>query len=211
MTFDLEDPYIEFELDELLHGWYEVEGVRKITELSRQVRTFLNYKTATIRYKFHSNYSLSTNKRDNRFFETKKGFEKSASKFIKLLKSIKGIKGTVEEGIKFLIDQAAIISDKTITARIKEIEDITNQLFVKIQYFSEQELHERPKFLRLVVKFVQEVCVVKKILNVHLFEFYEELEKNYFNLDKELSVLIPDEISEKGDTRKKKLREVSTS
>ena len=211
MTFDLEDLYIEFESDKLLHGWFEVEGVRKITELSRQVRTFLNYKTATIRYRFHSNYNHSINKQDNFFFETKKSFEKSASKFIKLLKSVKGIEGTVEGGIKFLIDQAAIISDKTIKSRLKEIEDISNHIFVKIHYFSEQELYVRPKFLRLVVKFAQEACIVKKSLNVHFFEFYEELEKNYLTLDKELSVLIPDEISKNGVARKKRLSEVLMS
>ena len=54
MSFDLDNPYLDIEIDDLVLGLYETEGVRKITELSRQVRTMLNYKTNIIRYRFQS-------------------------------------------------------------------------------------------------------------------------------------------------------------
>jgi len=39
MSFDMENPYLDIEVDDLVLGLYETEGVRKITELSRQVRS----------------------------------------------------------------------------------------------------------------------------------------------------------------------------
>lgn len=54
MSFDLENPYLDLEFDEVFLGCYETEGVRRITELSRQVRTMLNYRTNIVRYRFRS-------------------------------------------------------------------------------------------------------------------------------------------------------------
>jgi len=54
MTHYIDDPYIESEYDEIFNEWYEIEGIRKIRELSRQLRTFFNYKAEVIRYRFRS-------------------------------------------------------------------------------------------------------------------------------------------------------------
>ena len=40
-----DDPYLDDESDEMFSEWYEVEVVNTLKELSRQLRTFLNYKT----------------------------------------------------------------------------------------------------------------------------------------------------------------------
>ena len=52
MTDYIEDPYIGSEYDDIFNDWYEIEGARKIKELSRQLRTFFNYKAEVIRYRF---------------------------------------------------------------------------------------------------------------------------------------------------------------
>lgn len=43
MTENSENSDFESEYDEIFNNWYEIEGVRKIKELSRQLRTFFNY------------------------------------------------------------------------------------------------------------------------------------------------------------------------
>ena len=44
MTHYIEDSDFRSEYDEIFNDWYEIEGIRKIKELSRQLRTFFNYK-----------------------------------------------------------------------------------------------------------------------------------------------------------------------
>ncbi|GAJ19200.1 unnamed protein product, partial [marine sediment metagenome] len=84
-----EDPYFELESEELFLEWYKIEGVRNITELSRQVRTLLNYKTETIKNGFQSNENTSINQINTKFLNLKQKFESLALKFIILLRSIK--------------------------------------------------------------------------------------------------------------------------
>ena len=91
MSFDLDNPYIDIEVDDLVLGLYETEGVRKITKLSRQVRSLLNLKTNTIRYRFRSNSNISAKLQDVKFYENKKQFESLALRFIKLLNKINRI------------------------------------------------------------------------------------------------------------------------
>ncbi len=48
----IEDTSFESEFDETIGNLYEIEGLKKIKELSRQLRTFFNYKTEVIKVRF---------------------------------------------------------------------------------------------------------------------------------------------------------------
>ncbi len=199
-----EDPYLELESEELFLEWYKIEGVRNITELSRQVRTLLNYKTETIKYRFRSNENTSIKQTNTKFFNLKQKFESLALRFIILLRSIKETARTLEEGIQSLLFH----SEKS---RLKMLEEITDQIFVQIHYFSEENLHDHPVFLRLLVKLTQEACLVKKCIITQSSKFFEELGKNYFNLEKELNILIPYKKPEEKIMKEKQHYEVLTS
>ena len=199
-----EDPYLELESEELFLEWYKIEGVRNITELSRQVRTLLNYKTETIKYRFRSNENTSINQTNTKFLNLKQKFESLALRFIILLRSIKETARTLEEGIQSLLFH----SEKS---RLKMLEEITDQIFVQIHNFSEENLHDHPVFLRLLVKLTQEACLVKKCIITQSSKFFEELVKNYFNLEKELNILIPYKKPEEKIMKEKQHNEVLTS
>lgn len=199
-----EDPYLELESEELFLEWYKIEGVRNITELSRQVRTLLNYKTETIKYRFQSNENTSINQTNTKFLNLKQKFESLALKFIILLRSIKETARTLEEGIQSLFFHPE-------KSRLKMLEVITDQIFVQIHYFSEENLHDHPVFLRLLVKLTQEACLVKKCIITQSSKFFEELGKNYFNLEKELNILIPYKKPEEKIMKEKQHTEVLTS
>lgn len=199
-----EDPYLELESEELFLEWYKIEGVRNITELSRQVRTLLNYKTETIKYRFRSNENTSINQINTKFLNLKQKFESLTLRFIILLRSIKETARTLEEGIQSLLFH----SEKS---RLKMLEEITDQIFVQIHYFSEENLHDHPVFLRLLVKLTQEACLVKKCIITQSSKFFEELGKNYFNLEKELNILIPYKKPEEKIMKEKQHYEVLTS
>lgn len=49
---DYIDFYTESELDDLIDDIFEIEGVNRIKELSRQLRTFFNYKAELIQFRF---------------------------------------------------------------------------------------------------------------------------------------------------------------
>jgi len=198
MSFDLDNPYLDFEVNDLVYGLYETEGVRKITELSRQIRSLLNLKTNTILYRFCSNSNIYTKSKDVSFFENKKQFESLALKFIKLLNKINGIsRRDIEEEIQNLFYQVAIKRNHLSRNLLKELEDLTFQVFMKIHYFSEQDLYEHPSFLKTLIQIAIEACKICKNMNHPFSEFYAELGANYHNLEKELASIIP----EKGFTK----------
>ena len=183
MTGYIEDPYNVSEYDEIFNDWYELEGARKIKELSRQLRTFFNYQAEVIRYRFRPSSNLAENNTKTKFFSRKKETESLTHEFIILLKKLKKPHQTLEEGIRSLFFN----KEKTL---LNELSRISRKLSILLHYFSEENLHDHPKFLKFNVILAQHLCLVKKCLSAQFSEFFEELEINYNNLEEELEKLI---------------------
>ena len=212
MSFDLDNCYLDIEVDDLVSELYEVEGVRKITELSRQVRSLLNLKANTIRYRFCSNSSISAKLKDVKFYENKKQLELLALKFIKLLNKINGIsRRDLEEEIQFLFYQINIKRNHSSKFLLKELEDLTFQIFMKIHYFSEQDLFDHPSFLKTLIQIAIQVCKTRKNMNHAFSEFYAELGENYRNLEKEFISIVPEKVIKHEKRKMKQLSEELTS
>ena len=73
---------------------------------------------------------------------------------------------------------------------MNELSRISRKLSILLHYFSEEDLHGHPKFLKFSVVLAQHLCLVKKCLNAQFSEFFEELEINYNNLEEEIEELI---------------------
>ena len=202
MTYYIEDPYFDLDIEEF-NECYEIEGVRKIKELSRQLRTFFNYKAKVIRFRFRSNLFPTENVTNAKFFTQKQIIESTSLKFIALLKTIKKNSHTLEQGIRSLYFE----DDRT---QINDLLEIIEKLFILIHNFSEENIHNHPKFLKFIVILTQNICLVKKCLYAQFSEFYEELEINYMNLEEELEGLIEKTPIEK-EHSKKQLEERLTS
>ncbi|MHA1822806.1 MAG: hypothetical protein ACTSXM_02935, partial [Promethearchaeota archaeon] len=56
-------PYIDFDENNIFHEWCSIEGVERLNELSRQLRTLINYKQSIIHLRFSNSQicSISTN------------------------------------------------------------------------------------------------------------------------------------------------------
>ena len=80
-----------------------------------------------------------------------------------------------------------------------------------IHYFSEESIHNHPKFLKFIIILEQNICLVKKSLYAQFNEFYEELELNYHNLDREMEFLVEKMSDVKNRKSKKQLEEKLTS
>ena len=193
MTNYIEDSFIESEYDDLFNDWYEIEGKKKISELSRQLRTFFNYKAEVIRSRFRSSPSLVENYANTKFFSQKQIIESLTHEFLTILKKVKKSAQTLEQGIRSLF----FGNNK---APIYKLTEITEKLFKLLHYFSEESLHNHPKFLKFNVVLAKNICFVKKCLYAQFSEFFKELEINYSNLEGDLQELIgktPIEKSEK--------------
>ena len=183
MTDYIEDPYNGSECDEIFNGCYELEGARKIMELSRQLRTFFNYQAEVIRYRFRPSSQLAENYTNTKFVGRKKETESLTHEFITTLKKLKKPHQTLEEGIRSLFFN----KEKTL---LNKLSKISRKLSILLHYFSEENLHDHPKFLKFNVILAQHLCLVKKCLSAQFSEFFEELEINYNNLEEELEKLI---------------------
>ena len=203
MTYYIKDSYIGSEYDDIFKDWYEIEGARKIKELSRQLRTFFNYKTEVIRYRFQSSPNLAENETNTKYYSRKQEIESLTHIFIIMLKKLKKNGQTLEQGIQSLFFD----NNKT---PLNKISEITKKLSTLLHYFSEESLHNHPKFLKFNVILAQSICLVKKCVFAQFSEFFEELEINYNNLEVELEDLI--EVTPiKKEQSKKQLEERLTS
>ena len=204
MTHYIENSDFEPEYDDIFNDWYEIEGVRKIKELSRQLRTFFNYRTEVIRYRFRSTPILAENDTNTKYYSRKQKIESLTREFIILLKKLKKNGQTLEQGIQALFFD----NNKTLLNKLSEI---TEKLSTLLHYFSEESLHAHPKFLKFSVTLAQHLCLVKKCLNERFSEFFEELDINYYGLEGELDTLLEGQPSVKIKKPKKQLEERLTS
>ena len=205
MNFNFENLYMEYDADDIPYSMYKIHGVNKIRELSRQLRTFLNYKTATIQYRFRPKFIVYPDKIGIKYNQTKENLKHLASKFIKLLSTISGNGVSYEVELKRLI--ISLSEDKLSKSLLTDLKDVTQKLFTTVHALSEQEIPLHPKFLKFITNLSQEACKVLKILNSWASGFYEELRINYLQLHDELTLLIPDERAEKTTVRKQRYLE----
>jgi len=204
MTDYIEDPYIGSEYEDIFNDWYEIEGARKIQQLSRQLRTFFNYKTEVIRYRFRPNPSLAEKDITTVLYPQKQEIESLTRDFISLLREIKKNGLSLEQGIHSLFFDNR-------KSPLNILSEITKKLSMLLHYFSEVNLHNHPRFLKFIVVLAQNIFLVKKCLNAQFSEFYGELEINYNGLEGELELLLENTPSVKIKIPKKLLEERITS
>jgi len=204
MNFYFDSSYIEYDSDDIPYSLYEIHGLNKIRELSRQLRTFINYKTATMQYRFRPKIITCLGGVDKKYNETKRNLKQNASKFIKLLVKIRGNRISYKAELIRLVERVNLAQDKISHDLLTDLRNITQKLFITIHELSEQEIHLHPKFLKFTVNLTQEACTVFKILNYWASGFYEELRVNYHQLHDELALLIPEEVVEKTTAREQR-------
>jgi len=204
MTDNIEEYYIELEYEEIFSDWYEIEGARKIKELSRQLRTFFNYKAEVIRYRFQTSPIFTEKDANTLYYTQKQEIESFTREFTILLRKIKKNGLSLEQGIQ------SLFNDNCKTSLYK-LSEISEKLSMLLHYFSEVSLHNHPRFLKFIVVLAQNIFLVKKCLNAQFSEFFEELELNYNGLERELEILLENTPSVKIKKPKKQFEERLTS
>jgi len=189
--------YLDYDDDDLSPNWYNIEGVKTISDLSRQIRTLLNYRAAIIYHRLCSNDVSYDNNAIVKLQGKKEKFESLALKFIKLLNKLKDY-GDVEDGYLYLLK----FRNKSNSSFLKDLMNLTNQIFTFIHYFSEDNKFLRIPFLKVVMKVAQEASKTQMYLKEQQYEFYKELSENYKSLENEITLTNPDSLQQKPNKRK---------
>jgi len=201
---DYIDFYTRSELDDLIDDILEIEGINKVKELSRQLRTFFNYKAEMIQFRFQanvlSNHFPNKDSTNSKFYIQKREIESLSQDFISLLNNIKRNDTTLEQEIYYLQFEKN-------STKLNKLSTMTEKIWNLIHSFSEQGIHAHPRFLNFLVILAQNTCFVKKCLNAEFYPFYEELEINYYNLEKELNDLLGEVSSVKNRSTMKRREE----
>jgi hypothetical protein len=200
MSDNYDNSYLDDKNDDLIWEHQTIDEFNAITEFSRQLRSFLKYKEQVIRYRFRSMVTPSVNHDTFKFTKDKKELHEAVANFIHILKEIKKDADSLEQGIQY----HAITPNSSL---IHQLIEVTETLIILIHKFSEQEIHDHPHLLKLLVSMARETCTLKKHLNLDIEEFLSELELDYEELEEELDEMLSQRDNQESKPVKKQLEE----
>ena len=195
---------LEYEEDSESLDWYSTEGSERINELSRQLRTFLNYKSAIIQFRFSGSQKGENFLNKDQIIKSESELFSIYSRYTALIKKIGVEEGTIAEKIRILIEKVKIQPNDLDINQLKKIKHLREELWKNLHIFSEFEFHYYPRLLHMAIKIA---CVLSNVEGVFfsLFsDFYGELKRSYLQLEKELSGLIYLNENEQFEAKKKK-------
>jgi hypothetical protein len=197
--------FLDDETDSMFLEWFRLEGSERINQLTRQLRTFLNYKSSIIRLRFTrlNDFNRSIKKDDNNERETE--FISLTSRFIFLLKKIGIEEGEVHEKFQIFINKVKTHSNNLEIKQLKEIKHISSEIWKIIHILSELEFYNNLKLLPIAIKVACILCSIEGVFFPVYTDFYRELKYNYLQLDKEISALLSSE-EDNQIKKKKKMR-----
>ena len=205
---DLED-YIEFlELDDndYFSDWYSLEGNETLNELSRQFRTFFNYKYQIIRSKFSEINKSTKSTNDDRIFSCKNNIFYLSSQLINLLNEIGVENGNIIEKIQILMQKVGRLPTQPDILLLKKIKVLAEEIWENLHIISELELHYHPKLLKIATSIANIVSSVKGAYNLILLDFFIELRRNYIQLEKEIEISNSINIDSERSNEKREIR-----
>ena len=194
------DPYLDDETDDLNWEYQKIDEFNAVTDLSRQLRSFLKFKEQVIKYRFRSSFTPPVNLNVPQFIKDKNKLHETATKFIHLFKEIKNYTESVEQGIQYHMMNPN-------SSLLRQLIEVMKNLFILIHKFSEQELHDHPRLLKLLVSLVREACIVKKYLDLDNKEFLLELKLGYEGLEEEMEEMLSQRDHQESLSERKQLEE----
>jgi hypothetical protein len=182
--------YLEYNEDSEFLEWYLVEGSERISEISRQLCTFLNLKNKVIRFRFSRPQKDAINPKNELVFERENKLFSSFFEYTSLVKKIRVKEGTLSEKIRILIEKMKVQPDSIDLKILKGLKYLGNEIWKNIHILSEFELHNHHGVLNKAIKIASILSSIEGLFYSFFSGFYDELKYNYLQLEKELSGLI---------------------
>ena len=181
-----ETRYLEHDDLEEIKNHEEEIGTEVIAELSRQLRTFFNLKSAVVRTRFlRTPISLSPSEKVITPVSNKKFMDRCIY-FVKRLNELSSPEKSIEERLQILMVQALDPRHRAQRGLLIEIKKTMETLFRELHAHSEKEPLKDMMFLEQACKMEALLCEVKASLNAQLSEYFSELVEHYTRLSQEL-------------------------
>ncbi len=202
-----DDPsLLDYEEDSEFLEWYSIEGSERISELSRQLRTFFNYKSVIIRFRYSRTWEGDNTPKKDLIMKWEGELFSLSSRHAMLLKSIGVEDRAVAEKILILMERVKVQSNNFEINLLKEIKQLGGEIWKILHILSELEIHRHPKLLQVAIKIACILCSAESAFFWPFSRFYEELKLNYLQLEEELSGLLQLNGAEQLKAREKKRR-----
>jgi len=179
-------PCLEYDEENIFHEWYLIEGEERISELSRQLRTFFNYKQSIIRLKFSKLRKNTKNFHSELISRYENDLITYTSRFIVLLKNVGVEDGDIAETLKNYMKKISLNPKRADIEKLQEIKKYCKKIWEILHILSELGLYNNQSLLKNAIKISCISCEVKTALFTRFSNFYSELNKNYLQLEKEL-------------------------
>jgi hypothetical protein len=173
---------LNIEDDSMFLDWALEEGYEKLNELSRQLRTFLNYKYSII-HQIYSNPLLDANSND--LSKISKNFTGLGLEYINLMKILGANDMNLTQKIHDIMQKAKLSEKESKVEILKRLKILGKKIWKEIHALSESELCNI-NLLRVIIKIAGILCNAESAFYYPFSEFYKELEKNYLQLDGEV-------------------------
>lgn len=186
--------------------WYSTEGSERISELSRQLRSFLNYKSKIIRFRFSKTQESDDILKKDPIIKWENELFSQSSRHAKLLNTIGVEEITVKEKILILMEKVKIQPNNFEINLLKKIKLLGGEIWKILHILSELEIHCYPRLLQMAIRIASFSCGAESAFFWPFSHFYEELKINYLKLEKELSGLLQLKEDEQFEVKKKRRR-----
>ena len=185
--------YLEYEDRDETLSFKEEMGIGVITELSRQLRTFFNLKSAVVRARFLRAPSPILPSEKVLTSAGKERFMEQSINFVELLNEIPPQEKSMEERLQLLTVHALNPNDRAKRGLFVKLHKSMEGFFRELHVYSEKELTQDLRVLEQICKMAALLCEVKASLNTQLSEYFFELVEHYMRLSREMREILAQE------------------
>ena len=176
----------------MVDHWNDLNGCYdSLSELSRQLFTFFNYKNSVIRLRLSGSQEYENISKQADIMIKVKKINEIFIQYESLLEMIEIGEKPLVEGIKYYMVKVLANPNTHEANLLKKIKKFGDELWMRIQELSTFELHHQTSILYRAISIAEVLSNVQRAFFYPFASFYKELKENYSRLEGELSGLLP--------------------
>lgn len=199
--FSFDQSILDYEEDEEFYEIYSNEGSEKISELSRQLRSFFNYKTAIIRLRYSNPQEITISPNRKTVLDWEGRLTSLISQYVSNLKSLGINEDSLAEKLLLLLKRMKMRPNNVDLNLLKNLKNLTREIWKIIHILSELGIYDHSQLLKLVLRIINLLCDTQGVFYSIFSEFYSELRENYAQLAREVEGIL--QVNKKNQNRVK--------
>ncbi|MHA1987166.1 MAG: hypothetical protein ACW98D_11040 [Promethearchaeota archaeon] len=184
----IESSLLDTEDDSIFLEWSLMEGSERLNEISRQLHTFLNFKFALIHQRYSKSPVNNNETKNEMNINNGRDLSDLISEYLSLIKIIGVGENNLSKKIQDIMLKAKLHADCFEIEILKKIKLLGRSIWKEIHILSETEYYNST-LLNVVFKTAKLLCNAEGTFYFPFSNFYKELEKNYIELEHEISSL----------------------